>query len=100
MSAAPQKRFFVDPYLDWTKSEGLPVAEDFCLDLNAIETQDWPRLGARGAFAHLKGRGDLVSVFVIELPPGAKSAAVRSNRRRTSSVLRKWLTTSHRMMSL
>jgi mannose-6-phosphate isomerase-like protein (cupin superfamily) len=74
MNAPSQKRFFVDPYLDWTKAEGLPVTEDFCLDLNALETADWPRLEARGAFAHLKGRGDLVSVFVVELPPGGKTS--------------------------
>src|SRR4051812_1226056 len=61
-----EKRFFVDSYLDWVGAEGLPVTEDFCIDLNALETAPWPRLGGRGAFAHLKGRGDLVAVFVLE----------------------------------
>src|SRR4051812_2340856 len=65
-----EKRFFVDPYLDWVAAEGLPVCEDFCIDLNALETAPWPRLGGRGAFAHLKGRGDLVAVFVLELAAG------------------------------
>jgi mannose-6-phosphate isomerase-like protein (cupin superfamily) len=68
------KRFFVDPYLDWCAAEGLPLTEDFCIDLNTLETAPWKRLGARGGFAHLKGRGDLVSVFVIEIAPSGKSA--------------------------
>src|SRR5579872_865138 len=73
MTGAPNKRFFVDAYLDWTKQEALPLVEDFCIDLNAVETAPWPRLGARGAFVHLKVRGDLVAIFVMEIPPSGKS---------------------------
>ncbi len=65
--------FLMDPYLDWTKREGIPVVEGFGLDLLAVETKPWARLGVDGAFAHLAGRGDFTSVFVIDLPPGGKT---------------------------
>jgi mannose-6-phosphate isomerase-like protein (cupin superfamily) len=85
-----EKRFFVDPYLDWTKSEGVRVYEDFCIDLKALETANWPRLGARGSFAHLKGRGDLVSIFVIELPPGGKTSPQKHIYEEVFYVLSGW----------
>jgi len=66
--------FLHDPYLDWTRREGVPVVEDFGVDLHAVETGVWPRLDARGAIVHLKGRGDYVSVFLAELPPGGGTA--------------------------
>ena len=55
--------FLVDSYLDWAVGEGIPLFEDFGLDLLQVETAPWPRMGgdARGAFVHLKGRGDLVN---------------------------------------
>ena len=63
-----------DPYLEWTAREGVPVVEDFGVDLHKVETRLWPRLDVPAAFVHLKGRGDFMSLFVIDLPPGAKSA--------------------------
>jgi mannose-6-phosphate isomerase-like protein (cupin superfamily) len=70
MSEATQARYGIDPYLDWVKKEGLPVAEDYALDLFAVETAHWPRYGVKGAAAHLKGRGDFCNMFVLELAPG------------------------------
>ena len=67
----------MDPYLDWTEQEGLPVVEDFCVDLAAIETKPWPRLGADGAIVHMKGRGDFISIFLMDLPPGGKTLQQR-----------------------
>lgn len=63
-----------DPYLEWTAREGVPVVEDFGVDLHKVETRLWPRLDVPAAFVHLKGRGDFMSLFVIDLPPGAKCA--------------------------
>jgi mannose-6-phosphate isomerase-like protein (cupin superfamily) len=63
-----------DPYLEWTAREGVPVYQDFGIDLHRIETRRWPRLDVPGAFVHLKGRGDFMSLFVIDLPPGGKCA--------------------------
>ena len=66
-----------DPYLEWTAREGVLVVEDFGVDLHKVETRLWPRLDVPAAFVHLKGRGDFMSLFVIDLPPGAKSAPQR-----------------------
>jgi hypothetical protein len=63
MSEATQPRYGMDPYLDWVKTEGLPVAEDYALDLFAVPTADWPRFGVKGGAAHLKGRGDFCNMF-------------------------------------
>ena len=70
-------RIGIDPYLDWLRNEGIPVVEDFGVDLPAVETRPWPRYGVNGAAVHLKGRGDFVSMFVLDLAPGAASAPQR-----------------------
>ena len=72
-----QPKFLFDPYLDWVENEGPPVVEGLGLDLLGVETAPWPRLDAHGAFAHLEGRGDFVSIFVIDIPPGGKTAPQR-----------------------
>ena len=69
-----ETRFLVDPYKEWVAREGLPVHEDFGLDLLQLELAPWPRLEAKGAFALLTGRGDFVDMQVIELAPGGKTA--------------------------
>ena len=76
---AAEAKFLLDPYLDWAKREGLPVHEDAVVDLAAAETGPWPRLGERcqGAFVHLPGRGDWMTVFLLDLPPGGASAPQR-----------------------
>jgi hypothetical protein len=77
MPDAPPGKFMVDPYLDWAAGEGVPIHEDFGFDLLALETAQWPRFGARGAIAHVKGRGDFMTVFLLEIPPGGKTAPMR-----------------------
>lgn len=72
-----ERRFLVDSYLDWTAAEGVPVVEDFCVDLTRVETRPWPRIGADGAVVHMKGRGDYISIFLIDLPPGGKTNSQR-----------------------
>src|SRR5258706_415957 len=69
----PPGKFMVDPYLDWTAKEGVPVYEDFGLDLLALPTKAWPRFGVDGAIVHVKGRGDAMTVFLLDLPPGGKT---------------------------
>ena len=69
-----EPKFLFDPYLDWTENEGIPTVEDFGVDLTKVETAPWPRLGANGAFVHLKGRGDFLTVFVIDIEPGGATA--------------------------
>ena len=66
-----QVRFLTNPYLQWANGEGIPIVEDFGVDLLAVETAPWARTGVDGAFVHVKGRGDFIDVVVLELPPGA-----------------------------
>src|SRR5947209_2161033 len=49
------------------------MIEGIAVDLNAVETAPWPRLGGacRAAIVQLRGRGDFVGLHVIEIPPGA-----------------------------
>ena len=61
MSDAAQGKYLVDPYLDWTKREGIPTHADIGVDLFDVETKPWARFEAKGAFIHVKGRGDFVS---------------------------------------
>jgi mannose-6-phosphate isomerase-like protein (cupin superfamily) len=63
----------VDTYLEWMGRQGIPIVESVALDLNAVETAPWARLGggARAAFVRLRGRGDFVGLQVIEIPPAA-----------------------------
>ena len=67
--ASAEPKFLIDPYLDWAKEEGIPIVEDFGVDLLSLETKPWARMEAKGAFVHLKGRGDFLNVYVLEIPP-------------------------------
>jgi hypothetical protein len=67
-------RILTDPYLDWSAREGVPIYEGFGLDLLAIELRPWARFGVDGAIGHVKGRGDFLTLFVLEIPPGGRSA--------------------------
>lgn len=67
----------IDPYLEWLKHEGIPVVEDFGVALPAVQTRPWARYGVGGAAVHLKGRGDFVSMFVLDLAPGAATEPQR-----------------------
>ena len=63
-----------EPYLEWVRREGLPVVEDFGVDLFAVQPKPWARYEVDGAAVHLKGRGDFISMFVLELAAGGASA--------------------------
>jgi uncharacterized RmlC-like cupin family protein len=69
--------FLRDPYSEWAAREGVPVIEDFGVDLLAVEGKPWARFGVNGAIVHLKGRGDFISVFMLEILPGGKTAPQR-----------------------
>ena len=77
MADDKKPRLRIDSYGNWIKGEGVPVAEDYALDLFAVETAPWPRFGMKGAACHLKGRGDFATMFLYELPPGAASNPVK-----------------------
>jgi mannose-6-phosphate isomerase-like protein (cupin superfamily) len=69
-----ERKFLLDPYLDWAEGEGVPIFEDFALDMLALETAPWDRFGLNGAICHLKGRDDFLASLLYELPPGGASA--------------------------
>ena len=72
-------RYLIDSYIDWSKAEGIPVIDAFAVDLTTVETKPWPRFGkdVRGAFVHLKGRGDFVALQVIDIVPGGRTEVLR-----------------------
>src|SRR5438445_422565 len=70
-------RFLVDPYKEWVARQEIPVHEGFGLDLLELDVAPWARLEAKGAFAHLTGRGDFVDMQVVEVAPGGKTAPQR-----------------------
>jgi len=70
----PHPKMLLDPYAAWAANEGVPITEDFGVDLLKVPTGPWARYGVDGGLVHLKGRGDFVSIFVLDLAPGAKSA--------------------------
>ena len=69
-------RYLLDPYVDWTKRQNVPIVEGIAVDLHQIECAPWPRLGAgcKAAFVQLRGRGDFIGVHLIEIPPGGATA--------------------------
>jgi mannose-6-phosphate isomerase-like protein (cupin superfamily) len=51
--------------------------EDFGVDLLQVDTRPWARFGVEAAAVHLKGRGDFISMFVLQIPPGGSSSPQR-----------------------
>ncbi len=76
MDVNAQPKFMHDNYLEWCRGQGVPVIEDFGINLMTIEMTPWDRYGMNGAVVLPKGRDDFSSVFGFELPPGAVSAPV------------------------
>jgi gentisate 1,2-dioxygenase len=70
--AAGQQYYLRDTYREFLASEGVPVVEGFAVDCLSLPLEPWPRLGGRGAYVHLAGRGELLSCYVAEIPPGGQ----------------------------
>ncbi len=77
MNAPDTPRVAIDAYLEWLKAEGIPVTEDFGVDLLTVPTAPWDRYEVSAAAVHLKGRGDFLCMFVFEVPPSGASAPQR-----------------------
>ncbi len=71
---APPGKFLVDPYQEWAKGEGIQIHAGAAVDLLTAETKPWARFGVNGAFCHLDGRDDFLTVFLVELAPNTASA--------------------------
>ena len=67
----------IDAYLDWVEKEGIPVAEDYGIDLFQVETKMWDRYGVKGAAVHMIGRGDFANMFLLDIPPGGSTSPQR-----------------------
>jgi mannose-6-phosphate isomerase-like protein (cupin superfamily) len=72
-----ETRYLIDPHRDFIESEGIPIVEDFGIDLLSVEVRPWPRMGARGAYTLLRGRGDFLDTYVLEIPPGGETEPQR-----------------------
>jgi mannose-6-phosphate isomerase-like protein (cupin superfamily) len=77
MNAPESPRVGIDVYLEWLKKEGIPVTEDFGVDLLEVATARWDRYDVSGAAVHLKGRGDFLNMFVFDIPPSGATAPQR-----------------------
>lgn len=69
-----ETKMLLDPYGDWVKGEGVPVTEVLGADLRKVETAPWARFDTNGAIVHLEGRGDYITMFVLDIPPGGKTS--------------------------
>jgi hypothetical protein len=76
-AAQAKARQGIDSYLNWVKAEGIPIHEDWGIDVFAVEKGDWPRFGVKGAALHCKGRGDFNSMFALDIPPGKATNPLR-----------------------
>jgi oxalate decarboxylase/phosphoglucose isomerase-like protein (cupin superfamily) len=65
--------FLHDNFLEWSANQGVPIIEDFGINLMQVDVGPWDRYGMDGAICLLKGRDDFISLFCFELPPGSKS---------------------------
>ncbi len=77
MSDQEAPRYGIDSYLDWVEKEGLPVTEDYGVDLFNVPVQDWARHDCKGAAVHLKGRCDFSNMLLFEIGPGASTAPMK-----------------------
>ena len=77
METPTDEGYLHDPFLDWIKKEGVAVARDFAVHMHKAETKPWPRFDINGAVVQLTGRGDNVSIFLLDIPPGGKMSPPR-----------------------
>jgi quercetin dioxygenase-like cupin family protein len=72
MSIGAHDFYLRRPYEDWRLGEGLPTYEGFGIDCLDIDLAPWPRLGGRGAYVDVAGRGDFTNIYVAEIPPAGQ----------------------------
>jgi hypothetical protein len=69
-SSSTEGKYMVDAYENWAKAEGPPVHTGFSFDLNTLATAPWPRFGVNGAFCHLDGRCDYLTMWLLDIAAG------------------------------
>src|SRR5260370_26433422 len=60
----------VNTYLEWVKTEGVPIIEAYAVDCLTQGLEPSQRLGGLGAYIHLAGRGDAATCYLAEIPAG------------------------------
>jgi quercetin dioxygenase-like cupin family protein len=61
----------INTYLDWVKTEGVPIVEAYAVDCLTQPLEPSRRVGGLGAYIHLVGRGDAATCYLAEIPPGS-----------------------------
>ena len=79
-------KYLLNPYNIWSAGEGVPVIEDFGVDLLVCETGAWPRIGdgCKGAIVNLKGHDRPVVLHGVQhvlYPPAELAAWPDADRR-------------------
>lgn len=77
LDPALRDKYLVDPYADWAGGEGVPIVQASAVDLSGVRTGAWARFGASGAIAHVEGRCDFLTLFVIDIAPNTAAASMR-----------------------
>ena len=77
MNAPDSPRVGIDVYLEWLQREAIPVTEDFGVDLLKVPTARWDRYAVDAAAVHLKGRGDFLNMFVLDIPASGATSPQR-----------------------
>ena len=64
--------FQIDSYLQFVKSEGIPIIDAYAVDCLTQPLEPWQRLGGLGAYIHLAGQGDYCGCYLAEIPAGGQ----------------------------
>jgi mannose-6-phosphate isomerase-like protein (cupin superfamily) len=70
-------RWLIDGYEEWLEQEKVLVVEDRAVDLTTVDTAPWERFGVSASFVHTAARGDLDSVYVLDIEPGGSTNPVQ-----------------------
>lgn len=60
----------IDSYMNWAEREGIPLIDAYSVDCLAAPLEPWARIGGLGALVHLVGRGDVLNLYLAEIPAG------------------------------
>jgi gentisate 1,2-dioxygenase len=64
----------LNPYLEWRKTEGIPVYTDYAVaDVRTARVAPWKRMGALGAYIDLIGGEGVNDGYLCEIPPGGRT---------------------------
>ncbi|WP_338603030.1 hypothetical protein V6M85_03490 [Sulfolobus tengchongensis] len=66
-----------DYFVDFAKSEGVPLYDDFHVDLLQAKTSYWERFGVNGAWVYLKGASALDAAYILDVPPQSSTKPQR-----------------------